>query len=90
MIAVILDGEKLRSDADVHDILSRAFNFPPYYGRNLDALWDCLTEFCEPICVRFINYDSAAEHLGGFAAGLKALFEDAQNAIAHFSFEIGA
>ena len=27
-----------------HDALAKALEFPDYYGRNLDALHDCLTE----------------------------------------------
>ena len=27
-----------------HDYLKKALNFPEYYGKNLDALYDCLTE----------------------------------------------
>ena len=31
-----------------HDYLAEALNLPDYYGKNLDALYDCLTEMsCE-------------------------------------------
>ena len=32
----------LQGDALTHDALAEAFGFPAYYGRNLDALNDCL------------------------------------------------
>ncbi|WP_231483618.1 barstar family protein [Methanobrevibacter sp. YE315] len=33
---------------DGHDYLMKALNFPEYYGKNLDALYDILTEMdCE-------------------------------------------
>ena len=31
----------------LHDYLTDALCLPDYYGRNLDALYDCLTEFPE-------------------------------------------
>lgn len=41
-----LDGKLIKRDG--HDYLKKALNFPDYYGKNLDALYDCLTEMsCE-------------------------------------------
>lgn len=28
----------------IHEALMRDLDFPDYYGGNLDALWDCLTD----------------------------------------------
>ena len=38
-----LDGKLIASDG--HKYLKEALDFPDYYGENLDALYDCLTEF---------------------------------------------
>ena len=32
----------------LHKKLSEALDFPQWYGNNLDALYDCLTEIFEP------------------------------------------
>ena len=29
---------------EIHEVLKRDLEFPDYYGGNLDALWDCLTD----------------------------------------------
>lgn len=45
-----LDGNLIRDRG--HDYLAEALNFPDYYGKNLDALYDCLTEIdCEIVLV---------------------------------------
>jgi RNAse (barnase) inhibitor barstar len=48
-----LDGKLIKLDG--HDYLMEALNLPDYYGKNLDALYDCLTEMdCE---IELINAD---------------------------------
>ncbi|MDG6104975.1 barstar family protein [Dactylosporangium aurantiacum] len=40
---VRLDGNQIHSEADFHRHLAALLDFGPYYGHNLDALWDRLT-----------------------------------------------
>ena len=44
MKQIILDGNILADAAKVHDYLMEMLDFPEYYGKNLDALHDCLTD----------------------------------------------
>ena len=44
MKQITLDGNILADAAQVHDYLKEVLNFPEYYGKNLDALYDCLTD----------------------------------------------
>ena len=47
----------------IHEHIFRQFDFPAHYGRNLDALHDCLTDIFEDSCVGIFysvkarNYD---------------------------------
>jgi len=45
MNEIILDGEKMVDEITTHKMLKEIFNFPDYYGENLDALWDCITDW---------------------------------------------
>ena len=56
MIEITLDGA-LGLDA-IHSQLADALHFPAYYGRNLDALYDCLTEVEEDVRIQLVNSEA--------------------------------
>ena len=47
MKQITLDGNILADAAKVHDYLKEMLGFPEYYGKNLDALHDCLTDLSD-------------------------------------------
>ena len=53
MKKIILDFTVPKAPSLVQEYLMDKFEFPPYYGKNLDALYDCLTEISEPVAVEF-------------------------------------
>ena len=44
MKQITLDGNVLSDATAVHDYLMKMLEFPEYYGKNSDALYDCLTD----------------------------------------------
>ena len=44
MKRVELIASQLADQEVLHDVLTRELELPEWYGRNLDALYDCLTE----------------------------------------------
>ena len=48
-----LDGKLIEKNG--HDYLKEALNFPDYYGKNLDALYDCLCEIGIKTNITLIN-----------------------------------
>ena len=67
----VLDGEVLTDQKALHDRLAEDLGFPDWYGRNLDALYDCLTDLAEETEIRFRNEQALAEHLGNYAGAIK-------------------
>lgn len=47
MKQITLDGNLLSDLTQVHDYLKEQLDFPEYYGKNLDALHDCLTDLSD-------------------------------------------
>ena len=58
MAEIVLDGLELRSLAEVHDRFAQALALPEWYGRNLDALFDCLTDLKAPVTVRLLHRET--------------------------------
>lgn len=47
---------------EIHENIKDKFRFPAYYGRNLDALYDCLCEICESTLVEIILDENEVYH----------------------------
>lgn len=55
MKRVELDFSQCYSKDAVHDYLIKKFDFPQYYGRNLDALFDVLGDVSEDMEIVFFE-----------------------------------
>ena len=66
--------------------LGRAFDLPEWYGANLDALYDCLTDLPERSAAGWVVVLARLPHAPGFAAGERdALLEVFRDAAGHFA-----
>lgn len=75
---VIIEGKDIKTPEDLHDALSAGLAFPEYYGRNLDALWDCLTGWLTtPVTIIWKDYAASREALGDYAQRAVDLIRDA-------------
>jgi len=43
-----VDGWGSETEAEFHARIAATLGFPDYYGANLDALWDCLSDVDQP------------------------------------------
>lgn len=75
-----LDGARMTDRSATHRYLREALDFPDYYGNNLDALYDLLTEPNAPL--RIILSDTAAllEHQPDYGQALLQVLEDCDTA----------
>ncbi len=54
----ILDFTNIKYYSEIHMIIKEELDFPDYYGCNLDALWDCLTNMVgRPIHIQIVGWD---------------------------------
>lgn len=58
---VILDAGCMENKEETHEYLKEKLELPGYYGNNLDALYDCLTEMGESE-ITFINTEAAGAY----------------------------
>ena len=56
-----IDGKLIKKNG--HDYLKEVFNYPDYYGKNLDALYDCLCEIGVETEIILRNSDEVSRDL---------------------------
>ena len=79
-MTVTFDGNDLSTRKEAHETIAKALDFPDYYGKNLDALYDVLTD---------IEADVTLFHADKvYTKGLIETFEDAAKENRRFTFRI--
>jgi len=74
MLKIIIDGDKINSMDLFHELFARQAGFPDYYGKNLNAFWDCITTDVEgPIEIIWKNHKNSARLLGEEFETIKSL-----------------
>lgn len=66
MKKIIINGSEIQSMESLHAILRKNLDFYEYYGANLDALYDALTELSEEVCLVIEKSESAKIALGEY------------------------
>ena len=66
----ILACNAIHNREALHDALAESLCFPDYYGRNLDALADCLSEIGEPTRLILRHWQILDDRLGDYAGKL--------------------
>ena len=83
---IILDGRKMIDQGSAHAYMIKQFHFPFYYGRNLDALWDMLSEYNERTEIYLFHGNRLLENMPDYGRKLIALFKEAAEENEHLYF----
>lgn len=79
MRQITIDCNLIPDAPALHRALAEALRFPAWYGSNLDALHDCLTELLEDTTLILAHFDT----LGSFRAGFRLVLNEAEDENPH-------
>ena len=88
MMTVILEGSRMIDRVAVHNHLAERLQLPSYYGRNLDALYDMLTEIGDDTEIVLENPAAVAEQLGKYGEALLSTMQEAAESNAHLTITL--
>lgn len=77
MKTITVDASAMDSREAAYELLAGALELPAYWGRNLDALYDVLTELGSPTRLVVLRREALAERLGDYGRALLETLEDA-------------
>lgn len=78
MKIIRLEGGAFLNREDWHRYLKEIFSFPDYYGENLDALADALSEISEDTLIEISDLELWKERLGDY---FEAAWETVEEAV---------
>ena len=74
---------------DFHNEISSKLNFPEYYGRNLDAMHDCLTDIADDMEIVFFGVKACRElspEMSAYIDGFERMLEDTSKECENLTF----
>ena len=83
-----LDHRLMTDKNTAHEHIRQRFGFPEYYGRNLDALYDLLTDISADTVIITCCADQICEQLGDYGVRLLETIHQAVQENPHLSLEI--
>ena len=82
MREILLDFKWLETPGQVQDYLAAQLELPQYYGKNLDALYDCLTELSEDTCI-LVSEAGEESEIDLYLKRVKRVLQDAEEENPH-------
>ena len=88
MKTCVLDGNVILNKEILHEMLAEQLDFPAWYGKNLDALYECLTDLAEDTEIVIFNQKALEDHLERYAALLMTTLEDASRSNKYLNWKL--
>ena len=86
---IVLDFTGCKHLFSIHTILKDSFGFPEWYGKNLDALWDCLYNYCDwELHVSIKGLNTLPQELDEYIKKMFIVFERVQSENPNIMFEV--
>lgn len=85
MKTITIDCTPMDTPAAFHTALAQELSFPAWYGGNLDALFDCLTELGEDIELILENWHTLEYRLGDYSGKVLYVFHCATRENPHLT-----
>ena len=86
MKKVVVDCQELLQKEQAHSYLAEVLEFPDYYGKNLDALFDCLTELGE--CTIMLKDEHILHQSDCYGVKVLQVFKEAAQANPGLKLEV--
>ena len=85
MKEIIIDGSTIFASPDLHEALAKALSLPAHYGKNLDALYDCLAEIREDTLLQLHSWHHIEFHLKDYSGKAVYVFHCAMEENPHLT-----
>lgn len=72
-----LELYNIKTKMELHEYISQQLQLPEYYGKNLNALHDCLTERTDIQGITVYHFAELQQNLSGYADLFLKVFQDA-------------
>ena len=77
MRKIHIAADQFSTEEEVQEFFQEQFNFPDYYGKNLDALYDLLSEVTEKTHITISGGIADEANLGEYSERLLTVLEEA-------------
>lgn len=85
---MMIDGAVLQSKEHLHEIFAWELSLPEWYGGNLDALHDCLTDIAQDTVISIVNLHQIQDELASYCWRLVQVLHQSAKENSHLHINV--